>query len=131
LTSKYNSLNARAAGTAADGFLARRRRRIRRAVCDEPPTTDSRVIINAYDEREMYAEALRSRGLDVMTVASGAERPAAVTRAQPDALGQRMTFKDGPLVDLAVALENRLSAIRTGLVMLSGFADSPTPIAIM
>jgi hypothetical protein len=89
------------------------------------------VIINAYDEQEMYAEALRSRGLDVMTVASGAEGPAAVTRAQPDAFGQRMTFKDGPLVDLAVALENRLSALRTGLVMLSGFADSPTPIAIM
>ena len=88
------------------------------------------LIINAYDEREMYAEAFRNRGLDVTTAATAAEGLASVTRRPPDVVVQGMAFGDGNGIDLARALTDRLSATGGALIVISGFTDAPTLASI-
>ena len=62
------------------------------------------LIINAFDERDMYAEALRNAGLIVTTAISASEGIERLTTVGPDVVIQRMAFADRTGFDLAAEL---------------------------
>lgn len=83
------------------------------------------LVADAFDECEMYAEALRVYGLTVTTASSVSEARSAVQRRRFDVVVQGSVFGDGSGVDLTTAVRRSRRLTRTPLIVLTGFTDEP------
>jgi two-component system OmpR family response regulator len=82
------------------------------------------LVIDAYDEGDMYAEALRKWGFDVATASTAAQGLAAARTMAPDIIVQGVAFPDLSGAELARQLKQ---AVRSRpLIVLSGFRDERT-----
>jgi two-component system, cell cycle response regulator DivK len=81
------------------------------------------LIINAFDEREMYAEALQAAGLSVTTAATATQGLEQFLATMPDVVVQGMAFSDRAGIALAGDL-SRLRSPATSLIVITGFTDA-------
>jgi two-component system phosphate regulon response regulator PhoB len=81
------------------------------------------LVIDAYDERDMYAEALGLYGFAVDTAATAAEGLKLLERQHVDVIVHGLVFPDLSGIELARQLRTRRETKRTPLIVLSGFID--------
>lgn len=81
------------------------------------------LVIDAYDERDMYEEALSSYGFAVATAGTAAEGLKLLERQHVDVIVQGLVFPDLSGIELARQLKTRTETRRTPLIVLSGFID--------
>jgi CheY-like chemotaxis protein len=94
-------------------------------------TRDIRVlIIDAFDERDMYAEAFRSYGFTVTTASTATEGLKILDAQGIDVIVQGLVFPDLVGVELARRLKARGDTRRKPLIVLSGFTDQQTLDAV-
>lgn len=79
------------------------------------------LIVNAFDERDMYAEAFRGHGFTVKTAPSAREALAAARRQKPDAIVVGALLPDLSGAELVKRLKAELAPIP--VVLLTGFSD--------
>jgi DNA-binding response OmpR family regulator len=83
------------------------------------------AIIDAYDERDMYAEAFRREGYLVTTARTAGEGLALVSEDSPDVVIHGVALPDMHGAELARRL--RTAVIRTiRVVAITGFTDNST-----
>ena len=80
------------------------------------------LIIDAYDEAEMYAVNFRHNGFDVTTAATAVEGLTSIDVRSPDLVIQGLVFSDLPGLELARRLKARLRAVP--IAAISGFTDA-------
>jgi two-component system KDP operon response regulator KdpE len=85
------------------------------------------LIIDAYDEREMYAEAFRKHGLTVSTASTAAEGLTRFGQRQADVIVQGFVLPDMPGIELVTRLK---VLAQMPIIVLSGFTDPSTLGAI-
>ena len=83
------------------------------------------LVVDAFDEREMYAEALRNSGMRVFTAATTSAARSAVRRHRFDVVIQGSVFADGSAADLAAEFRRSRRLKGVPLIVLSGFTDAP------
>jgi len=81
------------------------------------------VIVDAYDECEMYAEAFRDEGLKVTTARTAAEGLSSIRAQTPDLIIQGVRLPDVAGTELARELKSSPRTKDTPLVILTGFSD--------
>lgn len=94
-------------------------------------TRDVRVlIIDAFDERDMYAEAFRSYGFTVTTASTATEGLKILDAQGIDVIVQGLVFPDLLGLELARQLKARADTRSKPLIVLSGFTDQQTLDAV-
>ena len=81
------------------------------------------LVIDAYDEREMYAEALRAYGFEVTTAATALEGLETARRVRHDVIVQGLAFADLSGLELAARLKAGRETTQTPIIAISGFTD--------
>jgi two-component system cell cycle response regulator DivK len=84
------------------------------------------LIVDAYDERDMYAEALVRHGFDVLTASTAIAALKLVTRTPPDVVVQGSMFPDLSGIGLTRRLKSLPQTRSAPLIVLSGFSDQAT-----
>jgi two-component system, cell cycle response regulator DivK len=84
------------------------------------------VIIDGYDECDMYAEALRSYGIVVTTAESARDGIRLLESAQPDVVVQGLVFADLAGIELTQRIRAIPHLRRTPIAAVSGFTDRRT-----
>jgi CheY-like chemotaxis protein len=81
------------------------------------------LLIDAYDEREMYAQMMRFHGFLVTTASTAHDGYALLARARPDVIVQGMKLPDASGCDVARTLKTATRTCNIPLIGLTGYSD--------
>jgi DNA-binding response OmpR family regulator len=81
------------------------------------------LIVDAFDEREMYAEALRSYGYSVATASTATQALRLIETSRYDLIVHGLMLPDIPGIELAERLSAHDHTRATPRIVISGFSD--------
>jgi DNA-binding response OmpR family regulator len=88
------------------------------------PFTICILIIDAFDERDMYAEAFRARGHTVVTASTAIEGLRLIQQHRPDVVVQGLALPDLSGIELGKRIKQHHRSLP--VIAISGFTDETT-----